>query len=384
MKRRNKDYKYEFLPSNLEIIDKNPSPLGSAIIYIITIAVITLTVFSFIFKIDVVITTTGTLEAEDGIKIINTDLTSKIIKINKKEGDIVAVNEPILELEDDSAFQIETLKNEINVMMLRKDLLQTQKSKIRDASIFKKYTLAEDVINELQLEYQSYWDQIHEDEKNHNKRLNKIDESMKKENITEEEIKNLMEERQDTINGFTRNKANENLSITKEYNDICDQIYQSNDKLEKLNHLKENRIITSPIEGTITKLNYNTIGSYVNPSLNIAEVVPKTTQYIVKTKIANRYVSKIKEGQVVTIKIDAYDYQVYGGLEGKVRSISATSVLDESKTSLDYDIEVEINSSNDRIEIKPGMQVSLDIKTDKKKIIDFVFDPIKKTVDEAF
>lgn len=143
--------------------------------------------------------------------------------------------------------------------------------------------------------------------------------------------------------------------------------------------------IVLPVDGEITIMNYKTIDSFVNPSIDVATILPSQSTYIIKSKIENRYVSKIKEGMEVFVKIDAYDYQIFGGIDGKIKSIATNATLSEDKQRLDYDIEIEIPTKrNEKMQLKPGMNVSLDIKTDKKRVFDFILEPVRKTVDDAF
>lgn len=381
---KKKDYKYEFLPSNLEIIEKPPSPLGATIIIIIAIAVIVLIFLSFIFQIDEIISTNGTIEVEGDIQVVNTDSTSKIIEICKTEGDIVKQGDIILKLEDENIESIDSISKQIEQNQLKLLVLNSQINNQRDDSIFDNNKLDENIINEFKLEYDIYWNQRAEKEQKHIKEVSKLNDEMNDSSLSEEKRAEILEEINEKNNNYSLQNDTSLLSLWNEYNQIVESNNQLQINLTKLQKESENKLVKASVDGTLLTLNYNTVNSYVSPSTNIAEIVPANSKYIVKSKVANRYISKIKEGQKVVIKIDAYDYQIYGGFEGKISKISPSSVMNDEKNSLEYNIEVTLDNISEKIELKHGMTVSLDIKIDKKRIIEYIFDPIRKTVNEAF
>lgn len=384
MFRRKKDYKYDFLPSNLEIIERPPSPLGGFIIYLISFSIVVLVILAFIFQIDIVVTTTGTIDVENGIKIVNSNSTSKILSIDKKQGDVVKKDDIIMRFETDNEKDIESMKNEITLSNLKIAILETEIDKIRNDSIFDNYDIESLKRQELQLEYEIYWNNHTEKNRQYELQKNKIEMRYQKKELTEDERKEIDSELVDISINYNQDKSDEKLSLLSQLNSEKEQIKNYEDNLAKLNKLNDDKIVKSPVDGTILIANYNTVGTYISPNINIVEIVPSGSKFIVKTKIVNKDISKIKMGQSVTVKIDAYDYQTFGGLQGKISYISATSKLSDDKNSLNYEVEIEIVKPNKKMELKSGMTVSIDIKTDRKKIIEYIFEPIMKTVDDAF
>lgn len=376
---------YEFLPSAQEIIDKPPTPLGGAIIYIIVLMFIVLFILSFVFKIDTLITTQGTVEVADGIQIVNTNGMSKITKINKKEGDNVKKGEVILQLEDDNAFAIRELQTDIQIAKLKQQMLESEIDQQRDDTIFQKNTeLDNRKQNALQMEYDMYWKEQANDERAYQEKLQAIQEKGNAKDVSEEEKVSIQNAYDDAKADQQDKEAKKQLDLLTQLNNGDDKLREDEDKLTKLQKAKSEHTIRAPTTGTILTANYHTVGSYINPSLSIAEIVPQNNTFIIKTQIPNQDISKIKVGQPVVIKVEAYDYQVYGGLNGKVKAISASSKLNAAKTSLEYEAQIAIEGYNKNIVLKPGMTVSLDIKTNRKKVIDYILDPVKKTVDDAF
>lgn len=381
---RKKDYKYEFLPSNLEIIERPPSPLGGFIIYLISGAFVILLILSFVLQIDIVTTTTGVIDLEEGIKMVNSNASSKIISIEKKQGDLIKKDEIIMQFETDNLPEIQKIEAELNINNIKRELLSSEINKIRNDWIIEDSVMDEVVKAEIQLEYITYWNKLLEEERQYEIEREGLEKGYEKKDLTEEEKKKIDENLMDLEIAYTQGKDDEKLSLLSKLSGLDEQILENKNNLDKMKKTNEDKIVRSPVDGIIALLNYNTVGSYLSSGLNIAEIVPTNTNFFIKTKIENKDVSKIKIDQSVIIKIDAYDYQTFGELDGKIQEISATSQLSEDKSSLNYEVKVSIENTSDKIQLKPGMTVALDIKTDRKRIIEYFFDPVMKTMDEAF
>lgn len=385
MHRFKKRNKYDFLPSNLEIIEKPPTPLGAAIIYIITLMLITLFILSYTCKVDDIVTTRGTLEMKNGILNVNTNQSSKIKKINKRTGDRVKKEDVLIELEDNSAAVIKELKKTISLERLKQSMSKTEIDGIRKDDIFlKQKDLDENDINEMKLEYDLYWKGVSANEKAYQKQLHGVNEEMKKPNLSPDELKHLQSSKKDIEDTYQQSKDEKKLSILKDHNNEEKQLRDNQNQLKIAERSSSEKFIRAPADGTILSTNYNTIGTYVNTATNIAEIVPDDDIYIIVTKIPNQYIAKVHKGQEVTIKVDAYDYQIYGGMIGKVKDISPTTKLNEQKTALEYEATIEIIRNDKNLELMTGMSVALNIKTRRQKIIDYILEPVRKTVDDAF
>ena len=110
------------------------------------------------------------------------------------------------------------------------------------------------------------------------------------------------------------------------------------------------------------------------------------TSFQVDIKIDPKDIAFINPTLKVIVKITAYDFTIYGGLEGKIVEISADSIKDkESKDGKTYyKVVVKTNKNhltrNGKVlPIIPGMIASVDIVTGKKSIMDFILKPILKT-----
>lgn len=382
--RRKKDYLYDFLPSNIAIAERPPTPLAGAIIYSIAIFLIALLILSYVLHIDVVTSTTGIVEMEDGIQIVNTNESAKIKEIVKKEGDEVKAGDTILILENSYQFQLDKLKQQNAQNELQKKMLESEMKGIQDMSIFEGEDVDEDKRMEYQMEYQIYWTTKQQERESNQKRLSKLQEELENPELSEERRKDIVEQIEENKQSEANKQTQEQYNLKKSLNELSEQIKTTKNSIIELEKKIAESTLSAPVDGRIVKANYQTVGSYISPTEALAEILLASGTYIIKANIENKDVAKIKAGQEVYVKIDAYDYQIYGSLTGKVSEISETAKLNEAQNNLTYEVSIEIPEDTGSIALKPGMSVQMDIKTDEKRILDFILDPVKKTVDEAF
>ena len=141
--------------------------------------------------------------------------------------------------------------------------------------------------------------------------------------------------------------------------------------------------VKSPISGVIKKLYVNTIGEVIKPGGNVVEIVPINDTLLIKTKIKPKDIGFLYPGQKAIIKFSAYDYTIFGSMEGKVVLISPDTEEDRNG-NVYYIIYVKTNKNyleknGKKLKIKPGMIANVDIVTGKKSVMDYLLKPILKT-----
>jgi len=156
----------------------------------------------------------------------------------------------------------------------------------------------------------------------------------------------------------------------------------------KIASLKENEIassdrekrqlITSPVDGIVKKLYFNTIGGIVKSGDKIVEITPLDDSLIIEAKIKTNDRGDLVVGQDVSIEISAYSYSKYGYLKGKLIYISPDSFMDERGNSY-YTVKIKANHYEvaKGKEILPGMMATIHIKTGKKTILEYILKPLK-------
>ena len=146
--------------------------------------------------------------------------------------------------------------------------------------------------------------------------------------------------------------------------------------------------IRAPVSGIINALNVNTIGGVVSAGESLVEIVPVDDLLRVEVKVRPSDIAFVHPNQPALVKISAYDFSIYGGLEGAVEKISADSSVDEATREVFYLVTVrtennELGSGEKALSIIPGMVASVDIMTGKKTVLDYLLKPINKARQEA-
>lgn len=142
------------------------------------------------------------------------------------------------------------------------------------------------------------------------------------------------------------------------------------------------REVTSPVKGIVKKIYVTTIGGVLQPGQSILEIVPVEDSLLVEARIVPKDVAFLRPGQEAMVKISAYDYSIYGGLNARLDQISADTIVDENGESF-YQIRVRteqayLGSKDNPLPIIPGMTATVDILTGKKTVLDYVLKPILK------
>ncbi|MFJ4154823.1 HlyD family type I secretion periplasmic adaptor subunit [Pseudomonas sp. NPDC089752] len=143
--------------------------------------------------------------------------------------------------------------------------------------------------------------------------------------------------------------------------------------------------LRSPVRGIVKDIEVNTLGGVVQPGGQVMKIVPMDERLLVETRIAPRDIAFIHPDQAAKVKISAYDYSVYGGLEGKVVGISPDTLQDEVKPEIYY-YRVFIRTEQDSLQNKagkhfaivPGMVATVDIRTGEKTILDYLIKPLNR------
>jgi adhesin transport system membrane fusion protein len=147
-------------------------------------------------------------------------------------------------------------------------------------------------------------------------------------------------------------------------------------------------LVRSPMKGIVQKLFVHTIGGVIQPGADILEIVPTDSTLLVEVKIKPSDIAFIYFGQKAIVKFTAYDFAIYGGLQGEVVLISADTVKDE-KENVFYKVRIKteknyLERNGKKLKIIPGMTVSADIITGRKSVLDYILKPILKTKQYTF
>jgi len=214
-----------------------------------------------------------------------------------------------------------------------------------------------------------------------------------------------IKERQTELNGYTsslprarsavneaRARINEIKSNAKAQaqTELSAKLIEMNEIKERLSALTERKTrteIKSPVAGTIQEITVNTIGGVIRPGEDLIKIVPKDDKLVVEAKVRPSDRAFIYPGQKAIVKLTAYDFSIYGGLDAELISISADTFEDQEGNSF-YQVklrtdETELKRKNEILPIEIGMIASVDILTGKKTVMQYLLKPFIKTLDNA-
>ena len=165
--------------------------------------------------------------------------------------------------------------------------------------------------------------------------------------------------------------------------------------MSKLNSLAEgsvgledkvNRaVLRSPVRGTVKRLLINTVGGVVQPGKDVVEIVPLEDNLLLEARVQPRDIAFLRPGQKVVVKFTAYDFAIYGGLDGKLEHIGADSVVDDKGNAF-YVVRVRTNKTTlgNNMPVIPGMVAEVDIITGEKSVLSYLLKPVLRAKARAF
>lgn len=177
------------------------------------------------------------------------------------------------------------------------------------------------------------------------------------------------------------------IKSQKDLNEVLLKIAALEEKQEDFADKVTRTTVRSPIKGVVKLLHVNTIGGVVKPGMDLIDIVPLEDSLLIEARIKPVDIAFIHLGQKATVKVTAYDFSIYGGLEGEVTRISADTLKDE-KNQTYFLVEIktkktDLGTKAKPLKIIPGMIVSVDILTGKKSILSYLLKPLLKAKQNA-
>lgn len=178
-----------------------------------------------------------------------------------------------------------------------------------------------------------------------------------------------------------RNETLKELSGRREeYNRLAEVMKAVEDQVERTT-------VRAPVRGTIKQVLVHTRGGVVQPGMELIELIPLEDSLLVEAQIRPADIAFLRPGQEAQVKITAYDFTIFGDLDGFLEHIGADTVTDDRGNSF-YKIRVRttknyLGTENNPLPIIPGMVTSVDIISGKKTILDYLLKPFRKAREKA-
>lgn len=439
--KRDRRLQYEFLPAAEEIIETPAAPFGAVVIWLTTILLALALAWAYLGQIDIVAVGNGRVSTEGSVKVVQSASYGVVKRITAQEGQRVHKGDVLVELDKTTAEkELATTAQSLNIARAERDILRRlamgngaddiinsagvsdeAKAVLREfttsqlalASVKEQALKGSIASHQRQLQFnQQTKAQLEGEAQKLKDRQTKVEQKLESANAIERiRLQNeldTLEQRITTANSAATSQGQQVLqsqltlaqaqsqsrvSLAETNSSISGQVIAQEQRIAELeNNLAkakralEQTTITAPVDGTILALNTRTIGGVVNVAERIAQIVPDNDLLYVDVTLDNQDVGFVRVGQRVVIKVATYPFQRYGYLEGTVENISPDAVQDEKK-GLVYKAKVKLSGANsskkNRLKLLPGMSVSAEITTGKRRIIEFFLDPLMTHIDDS-
>ena len=175
--------------------------------------------------------------------------------------------------------------------------------------------------------------------------------------------------------------------LTKYEEELSTQVQELADRTVTLGRSE----ILSPMDAIVNNILITTVGAKVRAGDVIMELVP-IDELVIEAKLSPTDISFVKVGQKASVKLDAYDFSIFGGFDGKVKHISSDTLVEKTAKGDEFFFRVLISIDGREIvskigktvAVSPGMTGQIDIITGERTVLTYLAKPIIKTLDEAF
>lgn len=149
--------------------------------------------------------------------------------------------------------------------------------------------------------------------------------------------------------------------------------------------------LVAPVDGVVKNVRITTIGAVVKPSEEVLQIVPSKDALVVEVRVRPQDVGRLKPGLSANIKIDAYDYTVYGSLKGTLTYLSPDTLSEDIKANEQpyYRAQIQVSGQqfsarpNEPIDIQPGMTAVAEVTTGSHTVLNYLIKPVIKTFSES-
>jgi adhesin transport system membrane fusion protein len=193
-------------------------------------------------------------------------------------------------------------------------------------------------------------------------------------------LEESMARRREEEGKFRRRAADELSDVEQKLGSLQQELGRATDQADRA-------VVRSPIDGIVKNVRYTSPGNVVKAGEPIMEIVPLKEELVMEVSLDPRYRGYVERNQDAYVKISAFDYVRYGGLDGKVTSVAADTDVAKDDVHF-YRVMVSTQKSyladDPNLRITPGMQAEVDIHIERRSVFWLLFKPVLKLKHEAF
>lgn len=427
---------YDFLPAYLEIIERPAAPWARRTAWLILGFLLLVLLWSIIGKLDIHATALGKVIVSDRTKVIQSLDPGTVIAINVRDGQKVKAGQVLLEL---NPVGIDTEVLKVSEQLAHRSLEKARLTALLTSaplSHFSPPADKEELIEASRALLQREFDEVNAELERQDMKIavNQTNDESVQEQISnqktliqniEQRLKalrtlaktqsiakiDLLEKEKEWLNGkalLSEMQGKQKILLSEKQSYLQEkQRYMAEKKRdyrERLNKVQENisqlkqekiklmdrqrlQMLRSPIDGVVQELSVHTLEGVVSSAQKLMSIVPEDTHLEIEAMVLNKDVGFVLPGQTVEVKVDSFPYTRYGTLKGEVKHVSLDAVEDQ-KQGLIFPTRIKLMDDTLKVDgqlvrLSAGMSVNAEIKTGKRRVIDYLLSPLQQYQSEA-
>jgi len=179
--------------------------------------------------------------------------------------------------------------------------------------------------------------------------------------------------------------------VSTELAKVEDEINQNEQVRTQRNQQLTDSVMRTPVDGIVKNVRVTTQGGVLRAGDELMQIVPLDDKLLIEAKVRPADIAQIRSGLPAAIRFDAFDYTIYGAVDGTVIYVSADTIKEESKAGEQTYYRVHVETSGNpvrtrtgkQLDIMPGMTAQVDIRTGNRTVLEYILKPLRKTMTES-
>lgn len=171
-----------------------------------------------------------------------------------------------------------------------------------------------------------------------------------------------------------------------------DELGQVSQLMARRRQEVDDSIFTAAGSGIVKNVRVTTLGGVLRAGEEIMQIVPQDDALILEAKVLPADIARVRVGLPATVRLDPFDYTIYGSVQGEVSYVSADTLKENTPRGEEiyYRVHVRpssqpvVSSTGRKLDVLPGMTAQLDIRTGNRTLMDYLLKPLRKTLGESF
>lgn len=428
----------EFRAADLMVLDCPPAPFSRVILRVLVVFSLVAICWGIFARIDIVVSAAGVVIPKGKVKIVQPHDSGVVIAIHVRDGQKVSKGEPLISmdnrdhLEDIKRLSRDLILAELDIQRIDAELkgdvqlfappaeADSESLQLQKRLLEKSIGVQQELCITLDKEIQRCRAEIESIESN----VDRLEASLpltrqmfeqkrvlaEKKLIPNTDLLQARIEMNDVVHnlqtakkqlleaGVRLEQAEEEkrLAETEYHRDLLQQLAEAENKREqllyqlaKVENKETDFELVAPADGIVQQLAVNTVGGVVTAAQPLLVIVPTGCGLEVEAKVLNKDIGFVATDQDVSIKVAAYPFTRYGGLEGKIEWVAGDAVMDDEmgpsypiRVSIDEYVLPRVINGRQGV-IAPGMTVTADVKVGQRRVIEYFLGPLLRYKDES-